>query len=81
MNTSGTDWDKLRAMSDDDIDVSDIPKLDHEFYSTAEFRVPEGKVPVLLTIYEDTAEWFQQQSGDFRKNINDALRDYAESHR
>ena len=81
MNTSRTDWDKLRTMSDERVDTSDIPPLDDEFYSAAELRIPEGAVPMLLTVDEDTAEWFQQQSGDFRKNINDALRNYAESHR
>jgi uncharacterized protein (DUF4415 family) len=81
MNTSETDWDKLRTMTDDEIDTSDIPQLDDEFYSKAELRVPEGKVPLLLAIDEETAEWFQRQAGDLHKNISDALRDYAESHR
>jgi uncharacterized protein (DUF4415 family) len=81
MNSSRTDWDKLRSLDDEDIDTSDVAELDDDFFARAELRVPEGKVPVFLTIDEEIAEWFRGRSGDFRKNINDALRDYANSHR
>lgn len=78
---SKTDWDRLRAMSDDEIDTSDIPELDDAFFANARLRLPKGKVPVLLTIDKDIAEWFRGQEGDFRLNLSNALRDYAESHR
>ncbi|NOT46642.1 MAG: 3-oxoacyl-ACP synthase [Acidobacteria bacterium] len=79
-NSSKTDWDRLRTMSDEDIDTSDIPELDEAFFAQATLRLPKGKVPVLLTMDEEIAEWFRRQEGDFRINLNNALRDYAESH-
>ena len=80
-NTSGTNWDRLRSMSDDEIDTSDITPLDEDFFANATFRPPKGKVPVLLSMDEEIADWFRHQKGDFRVNLNNALRDYAESHR
>jgi uncharacterized protein (DUF4415 family) len=80
-NTSRTDWDKLRSLADEQIDTSDIPELSDEFFANAKLRLPKGKVPVLLAIDEEVAEWFRNQGGDFRLNLNDALRQYADSHR
>jgi uncharacterized protein (DUF4415 family) len=68
-------------MSDDEVDTSDTLPLDDEFFANATFRSPKGKVPVLLSIDEEIAEWFRSQDGDFRINLNNALRQYAESHR
>jgi uncharacterized protein (DUF4415 family) len=81
MNISKTDWERLKTTPDEEIDTSDIPPLDDEFFANAQLRMPEGKVPVLLSIDEEIAEWFRSQSGDFRQNLNNALRDYADSHR
>jgi hypothetical protein len=38
-DTSRTNWDKIDAMTDDDIDTSDIPPLTEEFFSKAKLRV------------------------------------------
>ena len=64
-NTSRTDWDKLRSLADEQIDTSDIPELSDEFFANAKLRLPKGKVPVLLAIDEEVAEWFRNQGGDF----------------
>ncbi len=81
MPTSKTNWERLRTMSDDEIDTSDIPPLDEGFFANANLRVPEGTVPVLLNIDEEIAEWYQQQGGSFQGLLNTALRNYVESHR
>jgi hypothetical protein len=36
---SGTDWARIDAMTDDDIDTSDIPPLTDEFFSKAKLRM------------------------------------------
>lgn len=33
-----TDWKRLETLSDDEIDTSDIPELDEEFFKNAKFR-------------------------------------------
>ncbi len=68
-------------MSDEEVDLSDIPALDDSFFSGAKLRLPEGKVPVLLNVDEELIEWYQSQGGSIQALLNTALRDYAESHR
>lgn len=39
-NTSKTDWARVDAMTEEDIDTSDIPPLSDEFFATATLRLP-----------------------------------------
>ena len=45
--SSKTNWDRLAKMEDQDIDTSDIPELDDEFFQNSELRVPVKK-PITL---------------------------------
>jgi hypothetical protein len=40
-NTSKTDWARIDAMTDDDIDTSDTPPLDEAFFAKAKLRMPQ----------------------------------------
>jgi hypothetical protein len=40
-NTSRTNWAKIDAMTNDDIDTSDIPPLTDEFFAKAELWMPK----------------------------------------
>ena len=42
-NTSKTDWSKIDAMTDEDIDTSDIPPLSEEFFVKAKLRLPSSQ--------------------------------------
>ena len=79
-NSSETNWERIDQMSDEDVDTSDIPPLDESFFSSAKLRVPEGKVPVLISVDSDVMEWFKSQS-EYRELINSALRVFAETHK
>ncbi|UBF24531.1 hypothetical protein K9N68_22960 [Kovacikia minuta CCNUW1] len=39
-NSSRTDWERIDAMADEEIDTSDIPPLDESFFATAKLRMP-----------------------------------------
>jgi hypothetical protein len=39
-NTSKKDWDRIDAMTDDDIDTSDCPPLTDEFFAKSQLRSP-----------------------------------------
>lgn len=67
-------------MDDDEIDTSDIPPLGEDFFRNAKVRFPEGKVPVLINLDQEVADWFRKQDGNFQLNVNNALRQYAETH-
>ncbi len=44
---SKTDWSRVDAMSDDDIDCSDIPELSAEWFEKAKLRMPMKNVKVI----------------------------------
>ncbi len=78
-NTSESDWDRVDAMTDKDIDASDIPPLTDSFFQRARIRMP--KKEVTLKIDADLINWFQSQGDSFEKCINAALRIYVEAHK
>ena len=77
---SETDWARVDAMTDEEIDTSDIPPLDEAFFAGAKLRVPE-KVSLTINVDADVLEWFRAQGEEFQGRINAALRIYAEAHK
>ena len=75
-----TDWERVRGMTDEEIDTSDIPELDEDFFANARLVVPSDKTLTLLGIDEDLAEWLRKQGPDYRSVINTALREYVNAH-
>ena len=75
-----SNWARVEAMSDENIDTSDIPPLDEGFFANARLRLPAGKVPVVISVDADIIEWFKAQSEEYQALINTALRSYADSH-
>lgn len=51
-----TDWDRLTAMSDEDIDTSDIPELDDTFFENARVVVPPEKKRVSIRLDADVLD-------------------------
>ena len=79
-NTSRTDWARIDAMSDDDIDTSDIPPLTDEFFSKAKLRRPSSSLAtVAIRIDSDTLAWFQSKGEEAEQHMAAALRIYAEA--
>lgn len=78
-NTSKTDWKRLSAMEDKDIDTSDIPELDDEFFRQAQIHMPP-KQPVTLRLDADVLMWFKGQGQGYQTRINQLLRRYMENH-
>ncbi|WP_281649205.1 BrnA antitoxin family protein [Parendozoicomonas sp. Alg238-R29] len=77
--TSATDWDRLAKMEDKDIDTSDLPELDDDFFNEAELTVPVKK-PVTIRLDADVLEWFKGQGQGYQTRINHLLRRYMEAH-
>lgn len=80
-NTSKTDWARIDAMSDEDIDTSDIPPLSEEFFAKAQLRMPQTPTKVSVQVDSETLAWFQAQGEDWEKKMTAALRIYAEAHK
>lgn len=73
---SGTDWARLEAMADDEIDTSDIPPLDDEFFAKGELRMPKSKPMISIRIDADVLEWFKAQGAGYQTRMNAVLRLY-----
>ena len=82
---SGTDWTRLEAMSDEDIDLSDSPEITPELFAKAVVR--RGLKPVsrksqlTLRVDSDVLTWFKGQGRGYQTRINSLLRAYMEAHR
>ncbi len=80
-NTSKTDWDRIDAMGDEDIDTSDIPPLSEEFFAKAQLRRPTLPVKVSVQIDSETFAWFEAQGESAEQQMSAALRIYAEANK
>ena len=74
---SRTDWARLQAMADDDIDYSDIPPLNDTSFERATLYIPETQTIVLEP---DVFKWFEHQGKNYPLLINSILRRYAKRH-
>jgi uncharacterized protein (DUF4415 family) len=75
---SNTDWARLKAMGDDEIDTSDIAELDDDFFERAEIRVPP-KQSVTMRLDADVLAWFKSQGQGYQTRINKLLRRYMDA--
>ena len=78
-NISRTNWAALEAMSDEEIDYSDIPSMTEEFFEKATLRVPSAQARNWVQIDPDIISWFQSQDAEYKKLINLVLRRHIES--
>lgn len=79
---SRTDWQKLEAMTDEEIDYSDIPPLDDDFFARATLRLPDQpKVIVTMQVDPDVFAWFDAQEDGWERRMQAALRIYVEAHK
>ena len=83
-NDSRTDWDRLDALADDEIDFSDAPEITPEMFAQAVVRdglkQPAKKRQVTLRVDGDVLDWFRSQGKGYQTRINALLRAYMEAH-
>ena len=79
-NISRTDWKRVDALEDEQIDLSDSPEVTPEMFARAVVR--QGLVPVMtkeqvtLRIDADVLEWFRSRGKGYQTQINQLLRAY-----
>ncbi|NJK54034.1 MAG: BrnA antitoxin family protein [Leptolyngbyaceae cyanobacterium SU_3_3] len=85
--TSQTDWDRIEAMTDEDIDLSDIPEVTEAQMSRAVLRVggksverSQRRVELLLDAF--IVEYFEAKAGEqgCQALMNQALAEYIRQH-
>ena len=74
---SRTDWVRIDAMKDEDIDCSDIPELDDAFFREA-VPWPTNKKQITLRLDPEVLDFFKAQGRGYQTAINKVLRRYIE---
>lgn len=74
-------WKKFSAMKDKDIDTSDIPELDDNFWKHARVVMPPHKKAISLRVDEDILKWFRACGKGYQSLINEVLRSYYTAHK
>lgn len=74
---------ELAAMKDEDIDFSDIPEADEQFWKKATVRMPGDRPKAHLNVRfdADIVEWFRAQGRGYQTRMNAVLRSFYEAHR
>ena len=80
-NTSETNWEKVDALTEQEIDTSDIPPLTEDFFENSRWWRPKGKRKILVEVDLSTLSWFQSQGDNYEQRMAAALRIYADAHK
>ena len=78
---SQTNWGKIDALRDKDIDFSDIPEQGKAFFKRALMRLPEAKTAVTIRLDRQVLNWFKTKGPGYQTRINALLRAYMEAHK
>lgn len=81
LKDSQTDWERIKAMRDEDIDTSEIPEVTEEQTNRATLRVggkpiSQGKVRINILLDAEVVAYFKSQAGGrgYQTLINEALK-------
>ena len=83
ISKSQTDWARLDAVGDDEIDFSDIPEVTPELFAKAIVKrglKPRTKSQLTIRLDSDVIDWFKQQGRGWQTQMNALLRAYMEAH-
>ncbi len=70
----------IGKIRDEDIDFSDIPELDENFWSRAEIVHPRRKKAVSIRLDEEVLDYFKSQGRGYQSRINSVLKSYMKAH-
>jgi len=75
---SRTNWAKIDALQDKEIDTTDIPEQGKAFFKRAALRLPEPKTAVTIRLDRQVLNWFKAKGPGYQTRINALLRAYME---
>ncbi len=73
--------EELAALPDDQIDYSDIPELDDDFWANAKVVMPRKKEQISIKVDRDVLEFFRKDGPGYQTRMNAVLRSFVEAHR
>lgn len=81
---SMTDWQRVDALRDEDIDLSDSPEMTKEMFARATVQRGLGRASraakQTVDLDADLIAWFKAQGEGYQQRINAILRAYKEAH-
>ena len=72
---SSSDWKRVQALKDRELNYSDIPPLDKDFFREA-ILWSGPKKQITLRLDSDVLDFFRKQGRGYQRNINSVLRRY-----
>lgn len=85
LERSQTDWKRVDALEDADIDLSEMPEVPAEMFARAIVRrglkPVSRKAQLTLRVDSDVLDWFKKQGQGYQTKINALLRAYMEAHK
>lgn len=82
---SQTDWARLEAITDEEIEASIANDPDWEEFkdldwSEAVVVIPPKKKPISIRVDEDVLDYFKTQGAGYQRRMNAVLRSYMQQH-
>ena len=71
---------EIKSIKDKDIDYSDIPELDDDFWLNAKPVYPNQKKAISIRLDQDIIDYFKSDGRGYQSKINNVLRTYVEAH-
>ena len=81
MSISKTRLREIEAIQDENIDYSDIPEADENFWRRAELQMPQPKKGVYVRLDTDVLDWLKSKGKGYQTRMNAILRTLMESDR
>jgi uncharacterized protein (DUF4415 family) len=82
---SRTDWKRVDALKDKEIDLSDIQEVPPEMFARAIVRrglkPVSRKAQLTLRVDSDVLDWYRKQGQGYQTKINALLRAYMDAHK
>ena len=79
MNISKKRMKQISSIKEKQIDYSDIPPLDKDFWDNAKPMFSKGKKAISIRLDEDIIEFFKEEGKGYQSKINNVLRTYIEA--
>lgn len=67
-------------MKDDEIDFSDVPRIDPAAFKKMVIRMPRKKTAVSIRLDAGLIRWFKKRGRGYQTRINAVLHAYVEAH-
>ena len=82
---SETDWKRVDALIDTDINKTDLPEVSPEMFARGLVRkglkATARKQQLTIRVDGDVLDWYKRQGQGYQTKINSLLRAYMEAHK